>query len=418
MKHPSPLVDKSIFERIALLVVILGLLVWFIPLSKAGGDFKIYMEAAAKLAVSQDPYAPPFAHGLGYSYGLIFAAMLVPFAQFPEVTAYLWLVLQVACLARSWGILEKWLTKSSPDSKRIARLALILSMIWMSRFLVYNFRMVQVTPFLLWVTLEAWHQANNERGRWAYGALAFGMATKILPILLLPGWLAKARWKPVLWTAAFVAAWMALPCLFWGWEQVLEWNLSWWEVINPSQSQFVVNTETNAQTIAGILSALSEENVGLLTQDSVGIASQALRLAVLFAVLFRLWQNRRNFNDENYPRQWVREVGIICITIPLLFPHQQKYAFLFAFPAIVYLVLWLLERDWKTTNQSTSSYLWVVCVGFGLMTFSPLLGSDIIGRETYTMLLNAKILGLGTLMLLICLLFDVGSRLDRRRLPN
>ena len=52
MKHPTVPFDKSIFERIALLVVILGLLVWFIPLSKAGGDFKIYMEAAAKLAMS------------------------------------------------------------------------------------------------------------------------------------------------------------------------------------------------------------------------------------------------------------------------------------------------------------------------------------------------------------------------------
>ena len=418
MKHPTVPFDKSIFERIALLVVILGLLVWFIPLSKAGGDFKIYMEAAAKLAMSQDPYAPPFAHGLGYSYGLIFAAVLVPFAQFPEVTAYLWLVLQLACLARSWNILEQRLTKPSSASKRLVRLALIVSMIWMSRFLVYNFRMVQVTPYLLWATLEAWHQASNVKGRWAYGVLAFGIATKILPILLLPGWLAKARWKPVLWTATFVSVWMALPCLFWGWEHVLEWNISWWNVINPSQSQFVVNTETNAQTIAGILSALSQENVGLLTQDSVGIASQALRLTVLFAVLFRLWQNRRSINYENYARQWVREVGIICITIPLLFPHQQKYAFLFAFPAIVYLVLWLLERDWKTTNQSTSSYLWVACAGLGLMTFSPFLGSDIIGRETYTMLLNAKILGLGTLMLLTCLLFDVGSRPDHRRIPN
>ena len=305
--------------------------------------------------------------------------MLVPFAQFPEVTAYLWLVLQLACLARSWNILEQRLTKPSSASKRLVRLALIVSMIWMSRFLVYNFRMVQVTPYLLWATLEAWHQASNVKGRWAYGVLAFGIATKILPILLLPGWLAKARWKPVLWTATFVSVWMALPCLFWGWEHVLEWNISWWNVINPSQSQFVVNTETNAQTIAGILSALSQENVGLLTQDSVGIASQALRLTVLFAVLFRLWQNRRSINDENYARQWVREVGIICITIPLLFPHQQKYAFLFAFPAIVYLVLWLLERDWKTTNQSTSSYLWVACAGLGLMTFSPCRGRTSLG---------------------------------------
>ena len=46
------------------------------------------------------------------------------------------------------------------------------------------------------------------------------------------------------------------------------------------------------------------------------------------------------------------------------------------------------------------------------MTFSPLLGSDVIGREAYTMLLDAKILGLGALMLLACLLFEVGSKAE------
>ena len=412
MKQPTDPIGFSIFGRIALLVVILGLLAWFVPLSQAGGDFKIYMDAASKLSMDQDPYAPPFEHGLGYSYGLIFAALLSPLAQIPEVAAYVWLVLQVACLARSWNILETWLTKSPLASKRIVRLALILSVIWMSRFLVYNFRMVQVTPFLLWVTMEGWHQASNEKVRWAIGGVAFGIAMKILPVLLLPCWLVKAKWKPVLWTVAFVGAWMVLPCLIWGWEHVLEWNLSWWNVIHPSQSQFVVNVESNAQTIAGIMSALSQEHVGLLAEDSVGIASQALRLAVLSAVLFRLWQNRRNFNDEHGSRAWVREVGMICITIPLLFPHQQKYAFLFALPAIVYLFVLLLEWDWKAQSQSTASWLWVVCAGLGLMTFSPLLGSDVIGREAYTMLLDAKILGLGTLMLLACLLFEVGSKAE------
>ena len=413
MKNFVPPAGKSTREHIALLVVLLGLLIWFVSLSKAGGDFKIYMDAASKLAVSQDPYEPPFAHGLGYSYGLIFAAVLAPLAQVPEVAAYLWLVLQVVCLARSWGILERRLTTTNPASKRIARLALIVSMIWMSRFLVYNFRMVQVTPFLLWAILEAWHQSLCDKGRWANGVLAFGIGMKILPILLLPSWLVKAQWKPVLWTALFVAIWMVLPCLFWGWANVLEWNSSWWSVINPSQSQFVLNTETNAQSIAGMMSALSQESIGLLAPASVGIASQAFRLAILFAVLFRLWQNRRNTNGPHCPKELVREVALICITIPLLFPHQQKYAFLFAFPAIVYLVTLLLELDWKAPNHSASNWLWVVCTGLGLMAFSPLLGSDVIGRESYTMLLNAKILGLGTVMLLACLLFRVDCNFDR-----
>ena len=105
MKQPTDPLGFSIFGRIALLVVILGLLAWFVPLSQAGGDFKIYMDAASKLSMDQDPYAPPFEHGLGYSYGLIFAVLLTPLAQIPEVAAYVWLVLQVACwrgLGTSW----------------------------------------------------------------------------------------------------------------------------------------------------------------------------------------------------------------------------------------------------------------------------------------------------------------------------
>ena len=120
MKQPTDPLGFSIFGRIALLVVILGLLAWFVPLSQAGGDFKIYMDAASKLSMDQDPYAPPFEHGLGYSYGLIFAALLTPLAQIPEVAAYVWLVLQVACLARSWNILETCLLYTSPSPRDLS----------------------------------------------------------------------------------------------------------------------------------------------------------------------------------------------------------------------------------------------------------------------------------------------------------
>ena len=55
MKQPTDSIGLSIFGRIALLVVILGLLAWFVPLSQAGGDFKIYMDAASKLSMDQIP---------------------------------------------------------------------------------------------------------------------------------------------------------------------------------------------------------------------------------------------------------------------------------------------------------------------------------------------------------------------------
>ena len=42
---------------------------------------------------------------------------------------------------------------------------------------------------------------------------------------------------------------------------------------------------------------------------------------------------------------------MICITIPLLFPHQQKYAFLFALPAIVYLFVLLLEMGLESAKS-------------------------------------------------------------------
>ena len=96
--------------------------------------------------------------------------------------------------------------------KRIVRLALILSVIWMSRFLVYNLRMVQVTPFPCFGS--PWKDGIRQATRKVDGRLggALGIGMKILPVLLLPGWLVKAKWKPVLWTAVFVGAWMVLPC--------------------------------------------------------------------------------------------------------------------------------------------------------------------------------------------------------------
>jgi hypothetical protein len=53
--------------------------------------------------------------------------------------------------------------------------------------------------------------------------------------------------------------------------------------------------------------------------------------------------------------QKLYEISYICLIIPLIFPHQQHYAFFFIFPATTYLIYYMLWV-YFSSNISESQY--------------------------------------------------------------
>ncbi|MEO1626465.1 MAG: glycosyltransferase family 87 protein [Bacteroidota bacterium] len=235
-------------------ILAVGYLLLCINSVNIGGDFDVYLHAAEKLSRGENIYDPPFLNGLKYYYSPFFALALTPFCQQPFAIELFWLILLGGMMLRVWQLI-KYQFDTNIFSQRTLYLWTLLSFFFALRFWLYNVAMIQVTIFLLWAMMESVHQLNKGRNIQAAGLLALAINVKILPIVLLPYWLYRGRVKAVGWLCGFSMLLLYLPSLFLGQEQNAFLLAEWWEVINPMNGEHLIETETNAQSLVGLIPA-------------------------------------------------------------------------------------------------------------------------------------------------------------------
>jgi hypothetical protein len=101
--------------------------------------------------------------------------------------------------------------------------------------------------------------------------------------------------------------------------------------------------------------------------------------------------------------EFYKGASYILYVIPLIFPHQQKYAFLFTWPALTYLVYYYMVM-WR--NQNSRALRGQILLFF-LFTLNllPFMGADIIGRYTYDVIQHFRIMGISFLGIIVLYYF-------------
>ena len=115
-----------------------------------------------------------------------------------------------------------------------------------------------------------------------------------------------------------------------------------------------------------------------------------LGLSLLY---FKAWP----FKKETNKLKSFWEISFFILIIPLLMPHQQKYAFLLAAPMIAYILYYFIVTF---KQQKTKMYYLVFalfCVS--MLFYSPLYGSDILGRFWFNYTQHFRFLSFATLFL-------------------
>ena len=133
-----------------------GLLILFILLYEARGrtDFDIFYFASKDLFAGKNIYRIMYHEWYHYYYSIFFAFLMWPFTCLPlYVAKVIWLILNVFFVYRIWKILAAWLPLSLLDRKREI-LFILLSFIFILRFLRDNFHLGQVNIFILYLILE------------------------------------------------------------------------------------------------------------------------------------------------------------------------------------------------------------------------------------------------------------------------
>lgn len=380
-----------------------------------GGDFDVYLDAAAKLNAGANIYAPPFIRKLQYYYSVFFALLLAPFSFNFFLTEFVWLLLSFFFLYRSWKLVLEYFDAGTLSARQY-RVWTLLILALSLQFILYNVSMVQLTMFLLWAVLESVRLIKNGRSLAGGALLGLAINIKIMPVLILPYLFYRGYFKGLATALACFVLLLYLPSLFIGHGYNMFLLAQWWLVINPDNAEHLFETGLGMHSLAALLPVYLmptagdlpyPRNVLHLHPGDVGLIVNLSRFFLLgLSLLFLKWPP---FRPEKNALKSFWELSYFILLIPLLLPHQQKYAFLLALPMVAYILYFYI----KTFQlEKTAAYRLVfVFFALGMLLYSPLYGSSAIGWFLYKWTQHYRFLSFSTLLLIPVALYCSPARL-------
>ncbi len=340
-----------------------GLIIFIIILIEARGtgDFFIFLSASKDLLAKKNIYKIDYVDSFHYYYNVLFALVLTPFIYFPlYLVKILWLVLNVFFIYRIWQIIKDWLPFKTLSVKA-QKVLTILSFVFMLRFLRDNIHLAQMTICILYLSLEGLSFIFKNKILVGSLLLAIGIDIKLLPIVFIPYLLYKGQWKAILYILVFIGIFLILPGLFIGFKYNTFLLHERWELLNPMNQAHVLDTsERSFHSLTTLLATLLIKNCNdkfalpierHITNISIAQLSIVINIVRAFLVLLTLYFLKSlPFKNNNTKLERLYEISYLCMVIPLIFPHQQHYAFVFIFPATTYLIYYTMLRYFLQSN--------------------------------------------------------------------
>ncbi|MCX6212957.1 glycosyltransferase family 87 protein [Spirosoma sp.] len=418
MTAAGPLSNQSPKYSTASIVLAVIILAYCVFCAVQGGDFDVFLDAGHKLATQQNIYRPPFAKGLQYYYSPFFALLLLPFSYLPFVIPELaWLLLSTFLLYRIWVLTTRYLDMTVLTKKE-HRIWIFAVFFLSLRFLLYNYSMIQMTIFLMWATLES--LSLFEKNRPVVGGILFGFActTKLLPLIFLPYLIYRRHFTGFAYTLLFFGFFLIAPALAFGFDFNTFLLKEWWLVINPGNAENAIEADLGTHSLVSLIPVYLTEthnkidiqrNVLTLTPEQAVFVTNIARLIFVAATLYFLRSLPFKRNTDKIQTIW--ECSYLFLVTPLLFPHQQKYAFLYIAPSVIYLVYYLLI---SFKRKSRNRHILLIIFAINALIFTPFISSDLLGRYAYDVLQHFRILTVSTIGLCVILAFCTAAKLRQK----
>jgi len=385
------------------------------------GDFYIYMSAAGSLDGVTNIFTKAYLADYNYFYSVLFAAFLKLFYPLPYFwVKYGWLLLNIFLYFKLFRLLadSNLLNNLSVKQKNIF---LFLVFIFSFRFLHDNIHTSQVSIIILACCIYGMYYVRKDKIITGSLLLAIGINIKLLPIVFLPYLFYKGYFKAFGFTLLFYLLSLIGPSVFIGHSYNITLLKSWLVLVNPSQQRHVLDVdERSFHGLSTLLSTLLIKNVPdihaltlkrNIADLSVETLSKTLLVVRLTLVALTLYLMKWMPFVKSNLRNSLIEVSYVFLLIPLIFPHQQHYAFIFIVPAFA-LVLYTLILNFEKTilfKKRTIIFLLVLIYLFGNL--------KIVFGEYNVYYEHFKILTYGAL-LLVPLLFWVSAETNKIRLTD
>ncbi len=394
-------------SKILISLILILITVYCFVRARKGGDFDVYLHAGEKIIQEQNIYKPPFVKGLQYYYSPTFALFLAPFSSIPKIIPeFIWLLLSIYFLYRIWIISMTFFPKIPEFSIKENYWWIGLTLFFVLRFILMNIAMIQMTIFLIWASLETIFQIEKKNYLLSGLILAIAINIKLMPLIVLPYILFRNHLISFCYTLACSLLLLVAPYLFLKHEYITMLYSEWWQIINPTNQEHMIETGNGTHSLVSLIPVYITDTVGNFEykRNFINLSIETTHLVVnisrLILVFFTFWFLRTlPFKKEFDKLKIYWEVSYLLLVTPLLFPHQQKYAFMYIAPAIIYLVYVFI---YKIKNNEKIWFKISVLLIFSII-FSPLIGSDVIGRFMHDLVEHYRILSISTFVLMVYL---------------
>jgi hypothetical protein len=377
------------------------------------GDFKVFLDAAKTLKEHHSMYGIWLNEGSAkYFYSPLFALILMPFIVFPAyVISFIWLCANVYFLVRIWKFISLKLDITVFTKKELY-LFLVIALLLSMRFLLYNFDNIQMTIFLLWAIFESlllFEKGKNKSGAFL---LALAINIKLMPIVIIPYLLLRKRFIPVLWIVAFSIVLLYLPALFLGFEFNNFLIREWGKVINPLNNDNSIDASYGVQGLTPWLATLLMKTTGgelsykrNIAELDMATVNWVINIARAAFIVFTLYFTGFTFFKKAKSKlRMFWELSYIVLIAPLVFPHQQKYAFFLAAPALTYMAYFIVYH-YHSKFKCISYSRWVFVIVLVSLSFilNTLTSDMFIGYHWSQITQHYKSITYGTIIVVIAL---------------
>ncbi len=343
-----------------------------------------------------------------YRYAPIFGIALYPISLLPkQFYIFLWLFLNAFLLVRTLLLFRDFFPKLLGDNRAFLVIC-ALSIVLCIRLIGQNFQLGQTTIILVFLSFYSLYLSKKGRDLLAGLMLSLAIVTKIMPLVLIAYFVFRGNFKTPIYTVLWTILMVFLPALIVGWEYNSFLISEWYGIINPSNTEYTLETKTGIYNLSSFIYAYFTEmpddkisgnrSVANITYQVAGVITNIVRgIFILFTLYLTKWTPFKPLNDW---KQLFWEFGYVSFAFPLIFPAQNKYSFYYIFPALFYLSIYLyqIKKEKGSIWKTKKSILIPIIIYFILVNLT---SSNIIGKVLYDQTQYFKIITFGVLALLI-----------------
>ncbi|MDO9000266.1 MAG: glycosyltransferase family 87 protein [Bacteroidota bacterium] len=321
--------------------------------ARGKSDFYIFLSATGDLIRGANFYENKYEDGYHYFYSVLFALLLKPFYYLPFFwVKFCWLFFNSLIYLKLFQLLIKSKLVAMLNEKQKG-IFILLVFIFSLRFFLGNIHSSQITILILGCSVFGLFFISNKKPISGAAILALGINIKLLPIVFLPYLIYRGYFKAFFFTVVFYFIYLFAPSLFLEHNYNISLLKTWLALINPSNQNHVLDVEERSfHGLSTLLSTLLvkevpdvyalplKRNIANVTLPTLSAILLLIRLLLVAFTLYFL-KLKPLVKAKNYWQQSI-EISYMLLLIPLIFPHQQHYAFLFMVPAFAIILLYLM----------------------------------------------------------------------------